>query len=158
MSQKTGRHGEPGDRLRAAGLRITAPRLAVLRWLADHPHATADEVSIGVRATLGSVSTQAVYDALNAFTRTKLVRRIEPAGHPARFETRAGDNHHHVVCRQCGRTADVDCAVGAAPCLDPSDTAGYRIDQAEVVFWGLCPDCSAAFDAANTPGQGEGTA
>lgn len=130
--------------LRAAGLRVTAPRLAVLRWLADHPHATADQVAAAVRDSLGSVSTQAVYDVLNAFTRAKLVRRIEPAGHPARFETRAGDHHHHLVCRVCGRTEDVDCAVGEVLCLRPDEAAGYQVDDAEVVFWGLCPNCRAA--------------
>lgn len=130
--------------LRSAGLRVTAPRLAVLTWLTGHPHATADQVAAAVRDNLGSVSTQAVYDVLNAFTRTKLVRRIEPAGHPARFETRAGDNHHHLVCRLCGRTEDVDCTVGLAPCLQPADAAGYTIDEAEVVFWGLCPECGAS--------------
>jgi Fur family ferric uptake transcriptional regulator len=138
---------QPGplrDRLHAVGLRVTAPRIAVLEWLAGHPHTTADQVAAAVRADLGSVSTQAVYDVLNAFTRVKLVRRIEPAGHPARYETRTGDNHHHLVCRMCGRTADVDCAVGVAPCLEPADAAGYLVDEAEVVFWGLCPDCRAA--------------
>lgn len=130
--------------LRAAGLRVTAPRVAVLAWLADHPHTTADQVAAAVRASLGSVSTQAVYDVLNAFTRVRLVRRIEPAGHPARFETRTGDNHHHLVCRECDRTEDVDCVVGPAPCLEPADASGYVVDEAEVVFWGLCPDCAAA--------------
>lgn len=131
------------DRLKTAGLRITAPRVAVLEWLADHPHATADQVADGVRKALGSVSTQAVYDVLGACTNAHLVRRIEPAGHPARFETRTGDNHHHVVCRSCGRTQDVDCVHGAAPCLEPSDAAGFAVDEAEVVFWGLCPACFA---------------
>jgi Fur family ferric uptake transcriptional regulator len=131
-------------RLREAGLRVTAPRVAVLEWLASHPHTTADQVASAVRVRLGSVSTQAVYDVLNAFTRVRLVRRIEPAGHPARFETRAGDNHHHLVCRLCGRTEDVDCAIGRTPCLQPDDPAGYVVDEAEVVFWGLCPDCVTA--------------
>lgn len=129
------------ERLRAAGLRVTAPRLAVLRWLADNPHATAEQVAGGVRTELGTVSTQAIYDVLHACTRARLVRRIEPAGHPARFETRIGDNHHHVVCRGCGRTEDVDCAVGSAPCLEPLDAAGFSFDEAEVIFWGYCPDC-----------------
>ncbi|GAA1338829.1 Fur family transcriptional regulator [Saccharothrix algeriensis] len=131
----------PRELLKDAGLRITAPRLAVLEWLAGHPHATADQVAEGVRARLGTVSTQAVYDVLHACSRTGLVRRIEPAGHPARFETRTGDNHHHLVCRRCGRTEDVDCVHGAAPCLEPSDTVGFAVDEAEVLFWGLCPDC-----------------
>ncbi|WP_433267387.1 Fur family transcriptional regulator [Actinosynnema sp. CS-041913] len=131
----------PRELLKDAGLRVTAPRLAVLEWLAEHPHATADQVADGVRARLGTVSTQAVYDVLNACSRTGLLRRMEPAGHPARYETRTGDNHHHLVCRQCGRTEDVDCVHGAAPCLEPSDTAGFAVDEAEVLFWGLCPDC-----------------
>ncbi|MEV0677240.1 Fur family transcriptional regulator [Actinosynnema sp. NPDC050436] len=134
----------PRELLKDAGLRITAPRLAVLGWLADHPHATADQVADGVRARLGTVSTQAVYDVLNACARTGLLRRIEPAGHPARYETRIGDNHHHLVCRSCGRTEDVDCVHGAAPCLEPSHASGFAVDEAEVLFWGLCPDCRPA--------------
>ncbi|WIX99543.1 Fur family transcriptional regulator [Amycolatopsis mongoliensis] len=127
--------------LRAAGLRVTAPRRAVLTWLAAHPHSTVDEIGTGVRSVLGSVSTQAVYDVLGACAEADLIRRIELPGHPARFERRAGDNHHHVVCRRCGRTEDVDCVVGAAPCLTPGDAHGFLIDEAEVVFWGLCPGC-----------------
>jgi Fe2+ or Zn2+ uptake regulation protein len=127
--------------LRAAGLRVTAPRRAVLTWLAAHPHSTVDEIGTGVRSALGSVSTQAVYDVLGACAEAGLIRRIELPGHPARFERRAGDNHHHVVCRRCGRTEDVDCAVGAAPCLTPGDAHGYLVDEAEVVFWGVCPAC-----------------
>ncbi|MCE7009397.1 transcriptional repressor [Kibdelosporangium philippinense] len=129
------------DQLKASGLRVTAPRLAVLTMLSQRPHATADQVASGVRELLGSVSTQAVYDVLNVFTSANLVRRIEPAGHPARFETRTGDNHHHLVCRQCGRTEDVDCVAGPAPCLTPGESAGFVVDEAEVVFWGLCPGC-----------------
>lgn len=136
-------HPDARDRLRSVGLRVTAPRLAVLDWLAGNPHATADAVTVGVRGRLGTVSTQAVYDVLRAFTETGLVRRIEPAGHPARFETRTGDNHHHLVCRSCGRTEDVDCVHGRAPCLDPGERPGFTIDEAEIVFWGLCPDCRA---------------
>ncbi|GGP36554.1 Fur family transcriptional regulator [Saccharothrix coeruleofusca] len=135
---------EPRELLKNTGLRTTAPRIAVLEWLADHPHATADQVARGVRAKLGSVSTQAVYDVLHAFQRTGLLRRIEPAGHPARYETRIGDNHHHLVCRRCGKTEDVDCVHGAAPCLEPSATAGFAVEEAEVLFWGLCPDCQSA--------------
>jgi Fur family ferric uptake transcriptional regulator len=116
----------------------------VLQWLAEHPHATAEQIRSGVRQRLGSVSTQAVYDVLAACTRAGLVRRIEPASHPARFERRTGDNHHHLVCRSCGRTEDVDCAVGARPCLTPSDDHGYVLDEAEVVFWGVCPACHTA--------------
>ncbi len=151
MDQERGR--QPlRHRLRGVGLRVTNPRIAVLEWLAGHPHSTADQVAEAVRDSLGSVSTQAVYDVLNAFTRVRLVRRIELAGHPARFETRTGDNHHHLVCRGCGRTEDVDCVIGPAPCLDPSDASGYLVDQAEVVFWGLCPACAAA--AAEAVGAG----
>lgn len=132
----------PQDLLHARGLRVTAPRLAVLRYLEDHPHATAEQVATAVRERLGAVSTQAVYDVLNVYAEVGLVRRIEPAGHPARYETRTGDNHHHLVCRSCGRTEDVDCVMGLRPCLTPSSTAGFVVDEAEVVFWGLCPDCS----------------
>ncbi|WP_290057616.1 Fur family transcriptional regulator [Amycolatopsis solani] len=129
--------------LRAAGLRVTAPRRAVLTWLAGHPHSTVDEIGTGVRSVLGSVSVQGVYDVLGACADAGLIRRIELPGHPARFERRAGDNHHHVVCRSCGRTEDVDCVVGAAPCLTPGDTHDFSIDEAEVVFWGRCPACRA---------------
>lgn len=128
--------------LRQAGLRVTAPRIAVLTWLADHPHATADQVVTAVRDRLGSVSVQTVYDVLHACTRARLLRRIEPAGHPARFERRTADNHHHLVCRGCDRTQDVDHVVGLAPCLDPSDAGGYAVDQTEVIFWGWCPECA----------------
>ncbi|MCI2422018.1 transcriptional repressor [Saccharopolyspora sp. K220] len=154
LSTTNGNHSasadDPRERLRAAGLRVTKPRLAVLRWLAGHPHATADQVATAVRGRLGSVSTQAVYDVLNACGNAGLLRRIEPAGHPARFETRTADNHHHLVCRVCGRTEDVDCVYGSAPCLTPSSTAGYDVDEAEVVFWGLCPDCRSS---ATAPGD-----
>jgi len=143
-------------RLRSAGLRATIPRLAVLQWLADHPHTTADQVAAAVRGTIGSVSTQAIYDVLNVFTRVKLVRRIEPAGHPARFETRTGDNHHHLMCRGCGRAVDVDCVIGIAPCLKPADAAGFVVDEAEVVFWGLCPDCLPG-GGVLTPGVDNGS-
>ncbi|MEV4311198.1 Fur family transcriptional regulator [Actinocrispum sp. NPDC049592] len=129
------------DRLKRAGLRVTAPRLTVLAWLIEHPHTTADQIATGVRDALGTVSTQAIYDVLSVFTAADLVRRIEPAGHPARYETRTGDDHHHIVCRVCGRTEDVDCAVGPAPCLSPAESAGFLVDGAEVVFWGLCPTC-----------------
>ncbi len=146
-------HFDPYGQLRAAGLRVTGQRLAVLSALARNPHATADVVATHVRAQLGSVSTQAVYDVLNVCTAAGLVRRIEPAGSPARFETRSGDNHHHLVCRLCGVTADVDCAVGQTPCLTPSEDAGFVIDEAEVVFWGLCPTCQrTAPDAAPAAG------
>lgn len=132
------------DALRAAGLRVTAPRTAALVWLSGHPHATAEQVEAGIVAALGSVSTQAVYDVLSACAGAGLLRRIEPAGHPARYECRVGDNHHHLVCRVCGRTEDVDCATGTRPCLTPSDDLGYTLDEAEVVFWGKCPRCRDA--------------
>jgi Fur family ferric uptake transcriptional regulator len=131
-------------RLRAAGLRVTRPRLAVLDVLAEHPHADADTIVTGARAVHPSLSPQAVYGVLKALVAVGLARRIEPAGAPALYELRVGDNHHHLVCRSCGAVADVDCVIGAAPCLAPSDTAGYVVDEAEVVFWGLCPTCRAA--------------
>lgn len=130
------------QRLRAAGLRVTTPRAAVLRVLTestDHPRV--DQVLERVRAKGIHISTQAGYDVCEALHRASLARRIEPAGSPARYEARVGDNHHHVVCRSCGTAVDVDCAVGEAPCLDPSDAAGFAIDEAEVTFWGLCPAC-----------------
>lgn len=129
------------DRLRAAGLRVTAPRLTLLAALDAAPHATVDDLAAAVRRERGSVSTQAVYDALEAFVRAGLARHVEPAGSPARFESRVGDNHHHVVCRRCGATADVDCAVGRRPCLTPSESHGFVVDEAEVTYWGLCPRC-----------------
>lgn len=134
---------DPTTLLREKSLRVTKPRLAVLRALRDHPHADADTVTRVARADLGSVSVQAVYDVLRALTDVGLVRRIEPAGSPARFEVRVGDNHHHVVCRECGEVADVACAVGEAPCLGASESHGFVIDEAEVTYWGLCPSCSA---------------
>src|SRR3954451_4762647 len=130
--------------LRAVGLRVTRPRLSVLSVLADHPHAEADTIVTGARELHPSVSPQAVYGVLRALVAQGLARRIEPGGAPALFELRVGDNHHPLVCRSCGVVADVDCAVGAAPCLTPSDTAGFVVDEAEVVFWGLCPRCQDA--------------
>ncbi|WP_104523977.1 Fur family transcriptional regulator [Blastococcus atacamensis] len=127
--------------LREAGLRVTRPRLSVLGVLAQHPHADADTIVTGAREQHPSLSPQAVYGVLKAFVAAGIARRIEPAGAPALFELRVGDNHHHLVCRSCGAVADVDCTVGAAPCLTPSDTAGFVIDEAEVVFWGLCRQC-----------------
>lgn len=129
--------------LRGAGLRVTRPRVAVLAAVNGHPHADTDAI-IGVVREDGEVSSQAVYDVLRALTAARLVRRIEPAGSVARYESRVGDNHHHVVCRSCGAIADVDCAVGDPPCLTASDDHGYSIDEAEVVYWGLCPACSSA--------------
>ena len=133
--------------LRAHGLRITAQRLAVLRAVAERPHSTADDIDEVVRAGIGAVSRQAVYDALAVFVATGLLRRIQPAGSPARYETRVSDNHHHVICRTCNRMADVDCAVGYTPCLTAADALGYEIDEAEVVYWGLCPECLQASEA-----------
>jgi Fe2+ or Zn2+ uptake regulation protein len=130
--------------LRAASLRVTRPRVAVLAALHDHPHVDTDTVISLVRAEHSAVSHQAVYDVLRALTEAGLVRRIEPAGAVARYESRVGDNHHHVVCRSCGAIADVDCVVGDAPCLAASDDHGFVIDEAEVVYWGTCPDCSTA--------------
>jgi Fur family transcriptional regulator, stress-responsive regulator len=137
---------DPTDLLRAVGLRVTQPRVAVLGALASHPHADAETVAGATRAALGTVSTQAVYDVLRALTEAGLARRIEPAGSPARFELRVGDNHHHVVCRRCGAIADVDCAVDERPCLTASDTHGFVIDEAEVTYWGLCPSCASDDD------------
>jgi Fur family transcriptional regulator, stress-responsive regulator len=128
--------------LRGAALRVTRPRVAVLSAVHDHPHADTDSIIGVVREDLGDVSHQAVYDVLRALTAAGLVRRIQPKGSVARYEARVGDNHHHVVCRSCGAIADVDCTVGTAPCLTASDDHGFTIDEAEVIFWGLCPGCS----------------
>jgi Fur family transcriptional regulator, stress-responsive regulator len=141
MQQTDEHHFDPKEQLRSVGLRVTAPRVAVLNMVADHPHSDADEVAAHVRNELGSVSTQAVYDVLRACVGAGLLRRIEPAGSPARFETRTGDNHHHLVCRRCGTVVDVDCVVGSAPCLTPSESGGFVVDEAEVTFWGVCPGC-----------------
>ena len=129
--------------LRGAGLRVTAARVALLETVRDGDHLGVEAITSGVRERIGHVSLQAVYDALHALTDAGLVRRIEPAGSPARFEGRVSDNHHHVVCRSCGAVADVDCAVGEAPCLTASDDHGFSIDEAEVIYWGLCPPCTA---------------
>jgi Fur family transcriptional regulator, stress-responsive regulator len=133
---------DPAELLRQGGYRVTGQRLAVLRAVSTEPHVTADAVAEAVRAEMGAISVQAVYDALGVLVDVGLVRRIQPAGSPARFEARVSDNHHHVICRSCGRTDDVDCAVGEAPCLTASDDHGFSIDEAEVIYWGLCPDCS----------------
>ena len=133
----------PREQLRSAGLRVTSPRIAVLDAVEASPHITAEELGVLVRERLGAVATQTVYDALRACTHAGLMRRIEPAGHPARYETRTGDNHHHVVCRHCGRIEDVECAVGAAPCLHAADDHGFTIDEAEITYWGECPECRA---------------
>ena len=136
------------QQLRERGLRVTAGRLAVLRAVGTLDHPDAGLVVDVVRSRLGSVSTQAVYDTLAALTRVGLLRRIEPAGSPARYETRVGDNHHHLICRSCRRILDVDCAAGAAPCMHPSDDRGFEIDEAEVVFWGECEACRSATTVA----------
>ena len=132
------------EELRGAGLRVTAVRVALLEAVRHGDHLGVEALAAGVRDRVGHVSLQAVYEALNALAATGLVRRIQPAGSPARFEGRIGDNHHHVICRACGAVADVDCAVGDAPCLTASNDHGFEIDEAEVIYWGLCPDCSTA--------------
>jgi Fur family ferric uptake transcriptional regulator len=127
--------------LRGVDLRVTRPRVAVLTAVHDHPHADTDTLIRVVREDLGEVSHQAVYDVLRALTSAGLLRRIQPPGSVARYEARVGDNHHHVVCRSCGAIADVDCAVGSTPCLEPSDDHGFMIDEAEVTYWAVCPEC-----------------
>jgi Fe2+ or Zn2+ uptake regulation protein len=133
--------------LRDAGLRVTRPRMAVLSAVHEHPHADTESLLGVVRRDTGGVSHQAVYDVLRALTDTGLVRRIQPTGSLARYEARTGDNHHHLVCRSCSGITDVDCAVGAAPCLTPGDDAGYAVDEAEVIYWGQCPQCRTASTA-----------
>lgn len=130
--------------LRQHGVQVTAQRLAVFRAVTARPHVTATAVADAARAEIGAISLQSVYDALDLFVTAGLIRRIQPAGSAARFEDRVGDNHHHLVCRACGRLVDVDCAVGAAPCLTAADSRGYDIESAEVTYWGLCPDCAPA--------------
>jgi Fur family ferric uptake transcriptional regulator len=137
--------------LRGASLRVTRPRVAVLATVYDHPHADTHSIIDRVRAELGEVSHQAVYDVLKALTAARLVRRIDPAGSVARYESRVGDNHHHAVCRSCGAIADVDCAVGSAPCLTAADDHGYLLDEAEVIYWGRCPECVAAAPGPTRP-------
>jgi Fur family ferric uptake transcriptional regulator len=136
------------EQLRLADLRVTRPRLAVLEAVCAHPHADTETIFSAVRIALPDVSRQAVYDVLAALTAANLIRRIQPSGSVSRYESRVGDNHHHVVCRSCGAIADVDCAVGDTPCLTPSDPDGsldgFVLDEAEVIYWGLCPDCSAS--------------
>jgi Fur family ferric uptake transcriptional regulator len=132
---------DPAGVLRQHGLHVTAQRLAVLRAVSDRPHSAADDIDKVVRAEIGAISHQAVYDALGALTETGLLRRIQPAGSPARYEDRVADNHHHLICRSCRRMVDVDCAVGVVPCLTAADDSGYEIDEAEVIYWGRCPEC-----------------
>ena len=132
------------QQLRAHGLRVTAPRLAVYRAVAElEGHPDVEEIAGHARVLIGTLSQQAVYDTLHTLTRAGLLRRIEPAGSPARFETRVADNHHHVVCRSCGAAHDIDCFVGDAPCVVPADAGGFLVDEAEVTFWGICPDCQS---------------
>lgn len=138
---------DPAELLRERGIQVTAQRLAVMRAVAGQPHVTADAVAELVRAEIGAISLQSVYDALGVLVANRLIRRIQPAGSPARFEGRVGDNHHHLICRVCGRVVDVDCAAGAAPCLAAADDQGYEIDEAEVAYWGRCPDCVAGAGA-----------
>ena len=134
---------DPAELLRRHGLQVTAQRLAVLDAVSNRPHGTADDVAGAVREKIGVISRQAVYDALGILADKGIIRRIQPAGSPARFEDRVGDNHHHLICRGCGRMVDVDCAVGVAPCLTAAADLGFEIDEAEVVYWGRCPDCAA---------------
>jgi Fe2+ or Zn2+ uptake regulation protein len=138
---------DPADLLREHGLPITAQRLAVLRAVSGRPHGTADAIAEDVRAEIGTISRQAVYNVLGVLAEKNLIRRIQPAGSPARYEDRVGDNHHHVICRTCGKMSDVDCAVGETPCLTAADDSGFQIDEAEVIYWGICPACLAATPA-----------
>ena len=140
-----GMASDPQQVLREHGLQVTAQRLAVLRAVARHPHATVEQILAVVRADIGTLSRQSAYDALNVLVEHGVLQRIQPVGSPARFEDRVGDNHHHLVCRSCGDLVDVDCAVGSAPCLTPSHDADYDIDEAEVVYWGRCSRCQADF-------------
>ena len=135
---------DPASLLREHGVHVTAQRLAVLRAVSSHPHCTAEEVAEHARAEIGTISRQAVYDALGILADNGLIRRIQPAGSPALYECRVGDNHHHLICRTCGKTVDVDCAVGDTPCLTAAADSGYEIDEAEVIYWGTCPECLAA--------------
>ncbi len=134
--------------LRQHGVHVTAQRLAVIRAVASCPHGTADDVAEVVHRDIGSISRQAVYDSLAMLSEKGLIRRIQPAGSSARYEDRVGDNHHHLICRTCNRMVDVDCAVGYTPCLTASDDRGFEIDEAEVIYWGRCPECSAATSEA----------
>jgi Fur family transcriptional regulator, stress-responsive regulator len=134
---------DPAELLRGRGIQVTAQRLAVMRAVAARPHATADAVAEAVRGEIGAISLQSVYDALGLLVAEGLLRRIQPSGSPARFEDRVGDNHHHLICRVCGRVVDIDCAIGSAPCLNALDSKGYDIEEAEVAYWGRCPECRA---------------
>jgi Fe2+ or Zn2+ uptake regulation protein len=138
------RVSDPGDLLRQHGVQVTAQRLGVLRAVSALPHATTDEIEVFVRREIGAVSRQAIYDALGVLTEKDLIRRIQPARSPARYEDRVADNHHHLVCRSCGLTVDVDCAVGETPCLEAAEDHGFTIGEAEVIYWGVCTDCQNA--------------
>ncbi|MGV9195175.1 Fur family transcriptional regulator [Microbacterium sp. MC2] len=150
----TGQHPAPAEMMRAAGLRVTESRTMVFEALASHPHASADAVFADIEQRLPRTSRQSVYNALGDFADAGLVRRIEPAGKPMLFELRVGDNHHHLVCNGCGAVEDVDCAIGAAPCLVPADDRGFTLTSAEVTYWGLCPACAAERPASTHPEEG----
>lgn len=140
---------DSSELLRRHGMQVTAQRLAVLQAVCDRPHGTAAEIATVARDGIGAVSTQAVYDTLTTLAERGIIRRIQPAGSPARYEDRVGDNHHHLICRSCGQMVDVDCAVGEAPCLTASESSGYEIDEAEVIYWGRCPDCVQTASTSN---------
>jgi Fur family transcriptional regulator, stress-responsive regulator len=140
---------DPASLLREYGIQVTAHRLAVLRAVSGRPHGTADAIAEDVRADIGTISRQAVYDTLGILVEKGLIRRIQPAGSPARYEDRVGDNHHHIICRTCGKTVDVDCGVSGTPRLTDDARAGFRIDQAEVIYWGICPECITPTPEAN---------
>lgn len=146
--------GDPAALLRDHGLHVTAQRVAVLRAVARHPHATADDVADAARDDIGTISKQSVYDTLGLLVDMGVVQRIQPVGSPALYEDRVGDNHHHLICRSCGRVEDVDCAVGAMPCLTAADNMGFTIDQADVAYWGTCPDCAPANKIPTTSASG----
>ncbi|MGF1600200.1 MAG: Fur family transcriptional regulator [Acidimicrobiales bacterium] len=135
---------EPAETLRDHGLQVTAQRLAVIRAVSAHPHGTANDVAESVREEIGAISRQSVYDTLTVLAENYIIRRIQPAGSPTRYEDRVGDNHHHLVCRSCDRLVDVDCAVGDTPCLTPSDDWQFDVHEAEVIYWGTCPECQAS--------------
>jgi Fur family ferric uptake transcriptional regulator len=145
---------DEADLLRGFGVQVSAQRLAILRAVSDQPHSTARDIDEVVRAKIGAVSRQAVYDTLGTFTAMGILRRIQPAGSPTRYEVRVGDNHHHLICRTCNRVVDVDCAVGHAPCLQPADDAGFEVDEAEVIYWGRCSDCAAEDRAGSSIDSG----
>lgn len=155
---ETSSSSDPYHILRKHGIPITAQRLAILRAVSRWPHSTADTIAEKVRADIGAISRQAVYDALGMLTEKGLIRRIQSAGSPALYEDRVGDNHHHLICRSCGNTVDVDCAIGEKPCLTPAAQLGYQVDEAEVIYWGTCPDCLAktsnSGDGITTQGDG----